>query len=60
MAYVYMNEVIVIMEFLLSLVMFKVVGDELEVWSSELNHGSWIQSCLFHLCDFDMGYVYEA
>jgi len=31
MGYVYMNQVMVIMQFLLSVVMFKVIGDELEV-----------------------------
>ena len=40
MAYVYMNQVMVIMQCLLSLLMFQVVGDELEVRSNELNHGS--------------------
>ena len=49
MDYVYMNQMTVSMHFLLSLVMFKLVGDELEVWSNELNYGSWIQACLFHL-----------
>jgi len=38
MAYVYMNQVMIIVQFLLSLVMFKVVSDELKVWSNELNH----------------------
>jgi len=31
MVYIYMNQVMVVMEFLLSLEMSKVVGDELEV-----------------------------
>ena len=42
MADVYMNQVMIVMQFLLSLVMFKVVGDELKVWSNELNQDeSW-------------------
>jgi len=52
MAYVCMNQVMVIMQFLLSLVTFKVVGYELQVCSNELNRGSWIQACLFHLLWF--------
>ena len=55
MDYVYMNQMMVSMHFLLSLVMFKLVGDELEVWSNELNYGSWIQACLFHLLQFWYG-----
>ena len=49
MDYVYMNQMMVSMHFLLSLVMFKLVRDELEVWSNELSYGSWIQAYLFHL-----------
>jgi len=37
-----MNQVTIIMQFLLSLAMFKVAGDELKVWSNEFNHDeSW-------------------
>jgi len=32
-----MKQMMIIMQFLLILVMFKVVGDELKEWSNELN-----------------------
>jgi len=60
MSYVYMNQVMIFIRFLLSLVMLGVCGWLLWSWTSELNHKSFNLGWLVSIVVIGMVYVYKA